>query len=600
MSNPHLLKITPLVEELRQLLQTADQPFLVETMRPLLDGLQRPNGTAGSSSSVWAWVYGTANAEERAHIEAYTGNNDGHLWQYGNSTWKIPPPHEVTLHWQQDWMATNFDDLQRQPPLFGIFFICQDAVPDVLMVLNHIALAAAQLPIAIIVSPLEWQSHGDALHSITPAFLRKESWLQAANASLKNDIEALHTTTILDAVVAVQAGTELERATRIFQQILLQCEFELKIRRQQIQQDTNLAQKNLSPASGGTSPFMEFKNKFQQRVDQFEKRQAEQLEEQLVTGRGLLALSLENPAEKLGELEERKAAKNIIFSIPEPFRQQMLDNFLTEARRFCNEAVAASRLFMRSLDETVQSFLDERNLHLSIPGASLQDGERIEQILRQAARFERNFEATAMKKKPMEMMMGARMYFMLLMMGASMFGVAQYLRKQQEFYLPLIVVLLGLGVWQFLVLKQKEEQENKEKHQATAKEYLKGESRRILQEFSRLWERANAGAMKEWSSTILREVEGIIQSAEQGGRGQKEAENNRLKSILSTLQNQERNIEGIMRSKTMFEGKLSRTKSELSAALKAQLLKFRLPVVSVNTTSNGGEGEVTNKRNLVG
>jgi hypothetical protein len=582
MSNPHLLKLSPLLDELRQLVQATDQPLLTETVRPLLAGF--PQSRINSDNfSVWVWVYGNANEQERDQVEACINNDDHHLWQYSNTVWKTPPPYEVNLYWHQDWEAANFDDLQRHPAIYGIFFICEDALPRMELVLNHIALVSEQLPALVIVSGLDWQAQTEALRSMKSACQRTENWQQAAQATIKNDLSILFTPAVFDVLEAVHAGAELERVKSIFEQILQQCESDLKVRRQQVQQEIALAQRAASPSGVGSSSFMEFKSRFQQRVEQFEKRQTEQLEEKLAGGRGSLALSMENMIEQLTGMEERKTAKNIVFSIPDEFKKNLTDNFITEARRYCNEAIAGSTLFYRSMEETVHGFLEVRNLHLSMPGAALPDGERIEQLLLQTARFERNFEGTAMKKKPMEIIMGARIYIMMLMMGASMLGIAGLMRKNMDYYLPVVIILLGLGIWQFLVLKQKEDQENKEKQMSNAKEYLKTEIKRILQEFSRLWEKAHGGAIKEWSAAVLREVDSILQSAEQGSKGQREAAGNRLKNILATLQNQERAIEGVQRSKLTLDRNFSKTKGELAAQLKIQLVKFRQPLAATDT-----------------
>ncbi|MBC7778250.1 MAG: hypothetical protein H7246_22645, partial [Phycisphaerae bacterium] len=259
------------------------------------------------------------------------------------------------------------------------------------------------------------------------------------------------------------------------------------------------------------------------------------------------------------------------------FKQAWLGYFAQMLRQYATENSARAEDFIVAIEENTKQYLADHNLALTLPPPVLSGPARIEEIIAQTLRFERNYEATAVKKKPMEMLSGMRMYIMMLMMVATMFGIGQSLRKDASkmYFIPLTVILAGLGAWTFFSNKDKETSENREKFAAAAKENLRSEAKRMLQEFSRTWERANLSPLREWVQTILREAEHASQKSEQQAREIRDAEANRSKIILEGLKSQESALQLALRNKASFDRNLSRARTDLHNLLRSQMTKYR-------------------------
>jgi hypothetical protein len=590
-SNAHLQKLSPILEELRQTVQAAEQPTVEEALRSTLQVLNRQILMPPVAESfIWVWLYGNPTPSEWAQITRYFDGYNIVLSPDANTDYDLPNA-SGQLRWRINWTSTESDALATGQNTAGLFFVTQDACSNTPAVLDHLALCSACLPVMTVVSGLDWSGHFEARQRLRAALVRTETWQQANAHTLLQDIAVLNDTRALEVLQAVNVSENLERGATLAQQLMQQTEFNLKVKRQQAQQEET-AHRSRSSSSPGAGSGSELRNRLLLRLEQHERRQLEE-NEAVLSGNtnGACFKNLDIALEQMPPLAEEKRAKNIAYIIPETFKQAWIGYLAQMLRQYATESNARARDFIGAIDETTKQYLADHNLALTLPPPVLTDLARSDEMIAQALRFERNYEATAVKKKNMEILSGMRMYVMMFMMVATMFGIGQILRQEsfKMYFIPTTVLLAGLGAWTFFSNKDKEESENREKFGAAAKDSLRSEAKRMLQEFSRTWERTNFTPLREWVQTILREAENTGQKSEQQFREVRDAETNRTKIILEGLKSQESAVQSALRNKASFDRNLSRARADLQNLLRSQLVKYRAAHNTITPTATDRE-----------
>lgn len=582
-TNPHIQRyIAPIIEELKQLTSSVDLPQLAERLDPLIHQIQRNAIEAPNPSpTVFGCVYGLPDAREATVIAQYfsdSGIEPGLLSQ--NIVQKLAMTNSL-LHWYANGVAADFEQLAQSKAVSGIFFVTASALPDSAAVLDHIACCAEMLPVITIVSDFSWPDLVSERQRINALHIRLDSWEQANVTTIAQDIAILTESKTAEVIQAASLGVSIGKAAQLSLQILQQAEFNIKIKRQQL-----LQEEALNKSRGGYDIFgsNELKNKISLQLEQYERR-ADISNDTEIAGMGSRIFRLMDAAiDQLPALTEEKRAKNIAFVIPEAYKQELLEYFRQLLVGYSIQSRNAAAEFSRLLNTQIHQYLADHHLTLTLPAPNLPDDARIDEMVHHTARFERNYEGTATKKKPTEMMSGARMYFMMFMMIAGMLGMATEIRKHPEYFMPFTIAIVGFGVWVYMDTQRKEMLENREKFAVAAKESLRGEVKRIIQDYSRQWEQANNIPLTDWVKLMERETQHSADVAQKQAQSIRESEIARTKGISDGLKNQESLLQKAIGNKNTLDKNLNRAKNDIQGLLRTQLVKFR--VASPASTSS--------------
>jgi hypothetical protein len=560
--------LTPNLEELRSLLNGLEQTLPIPLLQGAFDGLAKKI-MAGSffEPKAITVIYGTPNPEEQRAISEYLNivGEEGAAAEY--TTDRIATPPCQYQHFP-DGFSIDLHVISVSKPSFAVFFVTQNAMQAALyQTLDHMAVCATHIPVLSVVAAFDQDEHYDTLKPIRQVYSRIEPWENMmARGNLKDELVQVFDPKAAEPLQAMFGCTELEQMGKNIQKILQDQEFALNVKLQEAMQDEISKRGRLLSSSFSG----DLKHTLQHRIDLFEKRNNEIHETVFAPSNGDHINLLSDAIEKMPILETETRAKNIVFKVDEPYRQAYTDYFKELLQGFSRRTRDNADDFTAALDEYSKNYLNEHKISLTLTAPQMPDNEAIGSLVHHAVRFERDFEATAMKKKPMEMMSGARMYFMMFMMLATMLGIGSDIRKQTMYFTPFTILLVGLGVWMYFDTQRKENQENHEKHLQAAKEQFLSESKRILQDFERKWQRQIIGPLRDWAKTIERESQSAFDLAEHKSQSTRTQEYNRAKAILDSLRKQEAQLKDLMRAKQSLDRSLLKQRAECIKSFKTR------------------------------
>lgn len=567
-------KILSLVSEMEQILAENQLKEMEEFLQPSIESFRNK---AESKPFVELVYYGNFSAEETAKLDRYLNfaeekNNGSKL---GERELALSGGEQVGIQFS-DWASTNLSGSYQPDRLVAIAVLAKEGISEAM--LSHLGILMEGCAAALVFSHLDWKQHPvhkEKLESGTGwLFLRPLESIDAMG--LSTDLEGLMAQGVRRTLVDFSGYWQAERLKGLFEEKYRQAEVHLKIRK--LQMDQELGQyKSMSTATTGSMEAQQIRAAIEERLEQFEKRLGQQMETNLLPPAGAAFHAISTHIETLSELSEEKGSKHLVYTIPDAFLQQLAQEFRKSYASSCSHSKALALQTVQSIENDIDNFLQERQLKMLSRTASallqLDEGALIQRNLH----LDRPFEQRAPNKKIMEFFMGARMYYMILMMTFSMLGLSSIIMRSRLNLVPISIVLVGLGIFQVSNSRRREKEENKVKQLEAARSFLRNEYKRMAQEIARSWEKELLDQAKGVARRIQQQAEQTLQSAQSGQKTRDAEERNRLQHIIAQLSKQERNLESARRNFSMLEKNFSRAKEELRSAIQQQLLKFRKP-----------------------
>jgi len=140
--------------------------------------------------------------------------------------------------------------------------------------------------------------------------------------------------------------------------------------------------------------------------------------------------------------------------------------------------------------------------------------------------------------------------------------------------IPIGILLVGLGIYQVWSSQQKEADERKIKNLEDAHNYLKNQTKKILQEASKVWDKEVSTNLKQEINRFLETIEQSLQLNEKREKLQKEQEKDHFQHILDGLKQQEKTFDSATRNNNMINSKFDRLKTETSNELTKAISKL--------------------------
>jgi hypothetical protein len=561
------------IEDMKSWLQGSDlAPDMVKIILPKLTELEKQILRAGKSSFSMplVWHYGNLTAVEKTTMN----NRCGSLVENGQ------------LQEVRDWRELSPEDMRGRKPLAAWVFLSKECEPqEVAMSLDHLINLAPLFPVLTFVSDLDWDTYFEQRSQIKTPHVKFESWSEFAAIEMDNDLLLLNDSKTIEMLVAVQYLQQIGEINQLLVSAGKAYESELKMRRMQASQEEAM---NRSKSSGAqrNSLASEIKNRLSETTTQFETRFQSDVENTIDSKQGSLVYDQMLAAlEKLPMLEEEKRAKNIAFIIPAEFNEKWFAYLKNQLIDFSEKSRQQAKLYCESLESSLSEQLRTNAISISLPLPPSVDKAQLTRMLEDLVRVEKPYEGLITKKKPMELLSGARMYFMIFMMLSAMFGLSSELRKHKAYYVPFTISLLGLGVWQYLSNLRKEKAETNEKYYQGAQDYLKRELSRILSEYETQWERMVLQPIKQWVKLVGTEVETAVLKLEQQHQEVKEMDAQKTRVLAESLRTQDSNLSTALKSKKSdFDRNFLSNQQTVIGQLKVQLVRFRGGAQTMSTS----------------
>ena len=315
----------------------------------------------------------------------------------------------------------------------------------------------------------------------------------------------------------------------------------------------------------------DIKNIMSIRHSQFEDRFKSVIEQNFSAPLGYLIQFAEQQSALIEELVETKKSKQITYTIDPEFEKSFLNDFRYNSSKIYLKEKKEGLKCVKTIEREFGEILKKQGLELNTKQVDDTNESSINQLLQHKIFFDKKYEATVNNRGIMEYIMGARMYYMYIMMGASMLGFnIRFIPGGKQLLIPIAILLIGLGIYQVWSSKQNEKDDDLEKNLQKAQDYITSEAKKICQDISRLFEKLIADEVRKKSQQLLLETERLIQEKQQNEQRKNDIEKTKIDRLLKNISNQERSLEMLSRNESTFKRNLDRLKQDLQTALKPQ------------------------------
>lgn len=427
--------------------------------------------------------------------------------------------------------------------------------------INHFQTICEDVPLHWIITPKEFPSGLNIIEEYTVT--HKSTFASLTDSTLSEQLDILLDKRSIELLGGIKALKWYDELKTAFEKKSGSIDRQLKVKKQELQQESAQLQK--LAYNNSSSELSDFKQKMASQVEKFEKRFMEQLENNLSSPVQGIYKNIESVIDQMDKLEEQKKAKQLLYIIPESFKNNLVATFRQQFDEWWEKEKDQGQALIRSIAHQTESFLKEKQVSFQASSLPFVDHDKIKRLLDTSIKFDRPFEATAQKKKPMDYMMGARMYYMMFLMTASLLGVMATFKEHLEFFVPLTLLLLGLGIYQMIMSQEKESKENQEKNMKSARESLSTEFRRILTDISRQIEKMVVTRVREVQQQLLKETEFFTTQKERMTKEDRDQKRQQLDQVIKSLPTQDSRMQP---NKITLEKDISKFRVDLMNASK--------------------------------
>lgn len=510
-------------------------------------------------------IYGEPNEAEKVWLDTFIGQETPSVWTDTKGETLLNNGVEL-LYWEAF-------SAKHEPCVYLVAFLADSAQAVLEDAESHIVMAAAGVPILEIIQA----TPSVKLSQKTTDVLAKETigfkvLPMSESSFLEKDMQFLFADKrTKDDMIAFTGLSAIKKAEEIISSSQIKKQEHFTALRLQRQQDLAFAQKK----TGTTSAWQNKRDMVNNHKDQFERRLNKSFEEDLMPPQGTLYVQVDKLIESLDYLDEQKKAKGKALIIPESFKENIKTKFQSILTEYCLDFAKESRISTHFIEREINEYFESQNMGVTHLRAEAPTEGDIKRLISRVLVSERNFEYMIPAKKITEYMMGARMYYMVLMMGASMLGLSGAISKNRMYLLPGIILILGFGIYQMLNTKTKEDEEKMDQQLNNAKESLRSEIKRQLDNFKRNWEKMMDEQYKEPVQTYLRDTERQVNDMNSSSSKSPVADDKiRIQSALNSVLAQERTASEWQRSHMSYNTNFQRIRTELTNSIKLYLQKW--------------------------
>lgn len=315
----------------------------------------------------------------------------------------------------------------------------------------------------------------------------------------------------------------------------------------------------------------EIKNLIQTQTTQLEKGILNDLENQTKPQVGEFSLKVEQLSENIGELETIKGSRRNQLKIPKDIEEKSMMAVENHFMDLGHRQLVSIRDALKNLERDFDKLCQKHAIPTFSLNTKFLTDQPLKVIVASALRWERPYLGEAPVKGFYEYFMAMRKYQMVFFMLVSSLGLS-FMRNLRAYMIPLTILLFGFGAYNVHKAVEQESEENEEKEINKAKDSLRQEIKRMGTEITRQWAKTINDFLKGQSQQYLLLIESNMKEYFQKKNIEDEDLKKKIQRQVQSLDNSERKMSNIVRSKEAIFRNVIRAKSEIIQTI-AQYLK---------------------------
>ena len=313
----------------------------------------------------------------------------------------------------------------------------------------------------------------------------------------------------------------------------------------------------------GSELIQEVKTRIQRHAQEFERGAVERLQDLLGLTGGTLARETEALLLSLDELDEREGTTKIETRIPHAFEQKLLKVVRERLVRHCAADVVALNDLLRLLGEEIERTLGQNQGPPFVPQFAYLAEDRVRRLLDMTLGLQAQYRGELPHEGFSEYFASVRKYSMILVMGASMFGMSSVMRQYREYTVPLTILLVITGTYNVISSTRRARVENLEKELEAARNALRPDLKRIFAEMQKGWSAILLQHMNEQIGAVLADVDTAVKDFHARRGAEASPEKERLSRQLMQIEAAEKKMPLLLKAQDTLGTSLDGLRSEL-------------------------------------
>ncbi|HET8648241.1 MAG TPA: hypothetical protein VFO85_22280, partial [Vicinamibacteria bacterium] len=312
----------------------------------------------------------------------------------------------------------------------------------------------------------------------------------------------------------------------------------------------------------------DLKARVQRLSQEFERGATDRLQDLLGQPAGLLVRETEALLASLNEFGEDARVKTLMVRVPQEFEEKVNRLIRERVGRHCaGDLVALNDLFRLISQEFERTLSQAQGPPIVVQFRYLTD-ERVRRMLDMYGIFQSQFRSEMPRPGFSEYFSSVRKYSMLLVMGASMFGMSAMLRQYREITVPVTILLVAWGTYSVMVSTKQTRIELTETKLEEARINMRTDIRKIITELQKQWTTILKEYLTDQISGALAELDAALK--EVGGKkgaADVNPERDRLTRQLQALEASEKRIAASMKNREALLGNIGEIKGQLKGLI---------------------------------
>ena len=290
---------------------------------------------------------------------------------------------------------------------------------------------------------------------------------------------------------------------------------------------------------------------------------ADRMLDLVAPGSGTLMRETEALLAGLDHLHQEPKATRIETRIPEQFEKKLVRTLRERIGRHCASDVVAANDLFRMLGQETERILQAHDGPAFVPQLSYLTDERARRLLDMTVVPQAQYRGELPKPGFTEYFASVRKYSMLLVMGASMFGMASLMRSYKEFTIPLTILLVGFGTYSVITSTAQQRAENTERELEAARLALRPDVRRILADVQKAWPALVSDHLSQQVSALLAAVEAAVRDHFTRRGAEANPERERLQRRIAALEVADKRLLPVRKQREALQSTLDQVRAEL-------------------------------------
>jgi hypothetical protein len=323
-----------------------------------------------------------------------------------------------------------------------------------------------------------------------------------------------------------------------------------------------------APASPTVDLLADLKTRTQRLAAEFERGASDRLQDLLGQPAGLLVRETEQALGSLQELQLETKSKTMGARVPAAFEEKINKLIRERVGRHCaGDLVALNDLFRLIGQEFERTLAQAQGPPIVVQFRYLTD-ERVRRMLDMYGIFQSPYKGEMPNPGFGEYFASVRKYSMVLVMGASMFGMSAMLRQYREITVPITVLLVAFGTYSVATATRQQRVENLETQLEAARVGMRTEIRRIITDLQKQW----TGMLKEFLNDQISGAVAEVDAALKESQGKKAGgdanpERDRVARQLATIDAAEKRIAASGKSREAFVQAVGQIRGDLKGLM---------------------------------